>query len=218
MNHRLVLFAFSLALVLLPAPLFAQPAPPWRMGIPTKGNAEAGPFLRAEIGRIQADLDGQKMGDIDVSTLFAVRDRLSVASQKDAYVRSIGIRSFLLPGLGQLEEGDTAGGIGFMAADLGVLAGAFVGAYFLLPSDLRFDRIDYFGSSISAIHGAWISHSVTEYLPSFGAFVAGMVVDQALRHWSAGIARREAAGAVEDGRVSFTPRVGIGFMGFDIAW
>jgi hypothetical protein len=216
MNRRLILFA--LAFALFPGAIFAQPVSPWMMGFPMKGSAEAGPFLRAEIGRIEADLDGQKMGDIDVSTLFAVRDRLSVASQKDAYVRDMGIHSFLLPGLGQIQTGDTAGGIGFMAADLGVLAGAFVGAYFLLPSDLRFDRIDYFGSSVSAVHSAWTSHSVTEYLPAFAAFMAGMVLDQTLRHWSAAIARREAASTVEDGRVSFTPRVGIGFMGFDIAW
>jgi hypothetical protein len=216
MNRRFALLTLLVALI--PGSLFAHPASPWMMGFPMEGRAEAGPFLRAEIGRIQADLQGQTMGDIDAATLFAVRDRLSIASQKDAYVRDIGIRSLLLPGLGQLQVGDTAGGIGFLAADIGVLAGAIVGAYFLLPSDLRFDRIDYFGSSVSSIHSAWNSHSVTEYLPAFGAFMAGMVLDQTLRHWSAAIARREAAAAVESGTVSFTPRIGIGFMGFDIAY
>lgn len=208
----------ALALALLPASIFAQPVSPLFMGFPLTGRSEAGPFLRAEIGRIQSDLGGQKIGDIEVTTLLSVRDRLSIAAQKDAYVREIGMHSFLLPGLGQLEEGDTASGIGFMAADLGVIAGSLVGAYYLLPADLRFDRIDYLGSSLSTINNAWCGHSFTEYLPAFGVFMAGMVLDQTLRHWSAAISRREAARAIDEGRVTFTPRVGIGFMGFDIAW
>jgi hypothetical protein len=174
--------------------------------------------VQAEIGVIQSELGARKIGDIDVATLLSVRDRLSVASQKDAYVRKTGMESFLLPGLGQLEVGDTASGIGFMAADLGVIAGTLVVAYYLLPTDLRFDRIDYFSSNFSGINNAWCSHSFTDYLPAFGVLVGGMVIDQTLRHWSAADARRKAAKAVETGRVTFTPRLGPGFMGIDIAY
>jgi hypothetical protein len=179
---------------------------------------DPGPYLRAEIGRIETDFAGQKIGDVEVATLLSVRDRLSVASQKDAYVREIGMHSMFLPGLGQIQVGDTAGGIGFMAADLVVIAGTLVVAYYSLPSDLRFDRIDYFGSSFSTINDAWQSHSFTEYLPAFGVVMAGMVLDQTLRHWSAAISRREAAKAIDEGSVTFSPRIGIGFMGFDVAW
>jgi len=43
-------------------------------------------------------------------------------------------------------------------------------------------------------------------------------VDQTLRHWSAAAARRDAARAVDAGGVTFTPRVGLGTLGFQIAY
>ncbi len=128
------------------------------------------------------------------------------------------MHSLLLPGLGQLETGDAANGIGFMAADLGVLVGTFVLVYYLLPDDLHFDNINYFGGSFSSISNAWNNHSFTDYLPALGAFIGGMVVDQTIRHWSAANARRDAARAIDEGRVTFTPRIGVGFMGFDVAY
>jgi hypothetical protein len=213
-----VVLVLALAATLLPASLFAQPAGPFFPGFPMMGLPDAGPFLRAEIGTIQSELGPQKIGDLEVATFLSVRDRLSVAAQKDAYVMTTGLKSFLLPGLGQLELGNTGEGIGFMAADLVVIAGSLVGAYYLLPSDLRFDRIDYFSSNFSTINNAWGGHSFTDYLPAFGAFMGGMVLDQTIRHWSAARARREAARAIDDGRVTFTPHVGIGFMGFDVAY
>jgi hypothetical protein len=212
--------AFAAALVFFPGTIFAQPFPPmmgFPMGFPMAGH-DPGPYLRAEIGQIQTDFADQKIGDVEVATLLSVRDRLSIASQKDAYVRDMGLHSLLLPGLGMIQVGDTAGGIGFMAADLTVIAGTLVAAYFSLPSDLRFDRIDYFNDNVSTINDAWRSHSFTEYLPAFGAVMAGMILDQTIRHWSAAVSRREAAQAIDEGRVTFSPRLGIGFMGFDVAY
>ncbi len=210
--------ALALGLLLLPTLVFAAPSSPWVEGFPPGLRPEAGPFLRAEIVAIQSELGAQKIGEIDAATLFSVRDRLSVAAQEDAYVKSTGMHSFLLPGLGQLETGDTASGIGFMAADLGVLTATFLIAYSVLPADLHFDRINYFGSSFSTITGAWNSHSVTDYLSTIGVIFGGMVIDQTIRHWSAAHARREAAQAVDEGRVTFTPRIGLGFMGFGAAY
>jgi hypothetical protein len=213
-----VILVLALAAMLVPASLFAQRMGPFPPGFLMMGLPDAGPFLRTEIGAIQSELGPQKIGDLDVATFLSVRDRLSVAAQKDAFVVKTGVKSFLLPGLGQLELGNTGEGIGFLAADLVVIAGSLVGAYYLLPSDLRFDRIDYFSSNFSTINSAWTSHSFTDYLPAFGALMGGMVVDQTIRHWSAARARREAATAIDEGRVTFTPRVGIGFMGFDVAY
>jgi hypothetical protein len=179
---------------------------------------DIGPYEKSEILGIQDELGPRKIGDIDVATLLSVRDRLSVAQQKDAYVRSAGVHSFLLPGLGQLEQGDTAVGIGFLAADLAVIAGTCIGVYALLPADLRFDRIDYFGSNFTTINNAWSGHSFTDYLPALAALVGGMVVDQTIRHWSSADARRGAARAIDAGRVQITPRIGTGFMGFNVAY
>ena len=216
MKSRVLVLALPFLLAALPATLFAQSMSPFPPSVAVR--IEAGPYVQAEIGQIQTEMAGQKIGDIDVSALLSLRDRLSVASQKDEYVQRIGLHSFLLPGLGMLETGDTAGGIGFMAADLGVLAGTFIAAYYLLPADLRFDRIDYFNNSYSTINSAWTSHSFTEYFPSIGAVVVGMLLDQTLRHWSAAISRREAAKQIDEDRVTFTPKLGPGFMGFAIAW
>ena len=218
MKRRVLVLALALPGLLIPASLFALPVSPWFGRFPMQFRPDMGPFVQAEIGEIQSELGARKIGDIDVATLLSVRDRLSVATQKDAYVRKTGMESFLLPGLGQLEAGDTASGIGFMAADFGVIAGSLVVAYYLLPSDLRFDRIDYFHSNFSTINDAWNGHSFTDYLPAFGVLMGGMVIDQTIRHWSAANARREAAKAINEGRVTFTPRLGPGFMGFDLAY
>ena len=207
----------------LPGILFAVPGMPaagpfMPESLPGIPRAEAGPYLAAEIHQIGSDLGAQKLGDMNMSGLMELRDRLSVAAQKDDYVRKMGFHSFMLPGLGQLETGHTESGIGFMAADLVTLAGTFVTAYYLLPRDLRFDRLDYFGDSITTIDSAWNGHTVTDYLPAMGAMLIGLTIDQTLRHWSAAAARRDAAGFVDAGSVTFTPRVGLGTLGFEIAY
>jgi len=206
------------AAVLFPALVFAQPMPPCARGFPLMVRTEAGPYMSAEINLVQSELGARKIGDVEVATLLSVRDRLSIAAQKDAYVRKTAMQSFLLPGLGQLQTGETAAGIGFMAFDVGVIAGTLIGAYYLLPADLRLDRIDYFRDNVTAINNAWTGHSFTDYLPAFGALLGGMVIDQTIRHWSAANARRGASRAVDEGRVTFAPRVGLGFMGFDVAY
>jgi hypothetical protein len=211
-------FVLAFTAILLPALVFAQPMPPFAQGLAFMVRTEAGPYLSTEIGRVQSELGAQKIGDVEVAAFLSVRDRLSIAAQKDAYVRKTAMQSFLLPGLGQLETGETAAGIGFMAFDLGVIAGTLAGAYYLLPSDLRLDRIDYFRDNVAAINNAWCSHSLTDYLPAFGALLGGMVIDQAIRHWSAASARRGATRAIDEGRATFTPRLGPGFMGFDVAY
>jgi hypothetical protein len=206
-----------LFLLALPSLLFANTGfVPFAMRPVIRG--DLGPYEKAEILGIQDELGAQKIGDIEIATLLSVRDRLSVAQQKDEYVRSAGIHSLLLPGLGQLEQGDTGAGIGFLVADLAVIAGTVIGAYYLLPADLRFDRIDYFGSNFTTINNAWSGHSFTDYLPAFAALIGGMVVDQTIRHWSAADARRGAARAIDAGRVQVTPRLGTGFMGFNVAY
>jgi hypothetical protein len=203
-----------------PALLFAEPPMgPWQYGrFPGARPIEAGPYLSAEILQIQSEMGQQKVGDFDVAAIVSLRERLSIASQKDAYVRDMGLHSLWLPGLGQFEMGDTANGFGFLALDLAAIAGTLVGVYYTLPSDLRFDRIDYFHDSFSTISNAWNGHTFVDYLPAMGVFLGGMIVDQIVRHWAAGSARREATSRIDKGDVKFTPRVGIGFMGFDIAY
>jgi len=194
---------------------------PWsQYGMMLEGlrSIQAGPYLSAELQQIQSELGQQKIGDMDVAALVSIRDRLSIASQKDSYVRDMGFRSMALPGLAQFEMGDTGGGFGFMALNLAAIAGTLVGVYYTLPDDLRFDHIDYFRDSFSSISNAWNNHSIVDYLPAFGVFAGGAVVDLIIRQWSASNARQEATGRVDSGTVKFTPRIGIGAVGFSIAY
>jgi hypothetical protein len=209
MNRTLV----TLIAILMPAMIFAMP-----QGFPGMFNQQAGPYVKTEISLIEGELGAKKLGDFNVGDLVVLRDRLSVAEQKDKYVDRIASESFFLPGLGQFQVGDTASGVGFLTMDVAAIAGTLVAVYYCLPADLRFDRIDYFRDSVSTIQDAWNGHSFTDYLPAFGAFIGGMIVDQAVRHWASAHARREAVQAVDEGKVQFTPIIGIGFMGFGVKY
>jgi hypothetical protein len=179
-----------LIITLMPAILFAAPmGSPWANRGLESLRQEAGPYVKADISLIQTELGAKKLGDFTIEDLAVLRDRLSIAQQKDQYVDRIAAESFFLPGLGQLQVGDTASGVGFMALNLGVVAGTLAAAYYLLPSDLRFDKLDYFGDATSRIQNAWSGHSITDYLPSMGALVGGMVIDQIVRHWASAHAR-----------------------------
>ena len=208
-----------LVVILMPAFVFAGPeATLWPQGLPGMLNREAGPFVKAEISLIDNEMAAKKVGDFSVGDLVVLRDRLSVAEQKDLYVDRIASESFFLPGLGQFEIGDTASGMGFLAMDVATIAGTLVAVYYCLPANLRFDRIDYFRDPASTIQDAWSGHSFTDFLPACGALLGGMIIDQTVRHWASAHARREAVQAVDQGRVQFTPIIGIGFMGFGVQY
>ncbi|MFI5369445.1 MAG: hypothetical protein ACHQ1F_10595 [Spirochaetia bacterium] len=208
-----------LIVTLMPSLLFAGPeASPWQMGFPGMLNREAGPYVKSEISMIDAEMNTKKLGDFSVGDLVVLRDRLSVAEQKDRYVDRIATESFFLPGLGQFQTGDTASGMAFLTLDLAAIAGTLVAVYYCLPADLRFNRIDYFRDSASTIRDTWNGHSFTDFLPACGALLGGLIVDQTIRHWASAHAKGEAVQAVDQGKVQFTPRIGIGFMGFGLEY
>jgi hypothetical protein len=208
-----------LIVTLMPALVFAGPeGSPWQRGFPGMFDREAGPYVKGEISLIDTEMNTKKLGDFSVGDLVVLRERLSVAEQKDRYVNRIATESFFLPGLGQFQVGDTASGMGFLTMDLAAIAGTLVAVYYFLPADLRFDRIDYFRDSASRIQDAWNGHSFTDFLPACGALLGGLIVDQTIRHWASAHARREAVQAVDRGRVQFTPIIGIGFMGFGVQY
>jgi hypothetical protein len=208
----------TLAVLLMPAIIFALPkSPSWAPGC-SENLQEAGPYVKAEVSLIQTEIGEETPGDMKVREWLSLRDRLNVAAQKDRYVNLMATESYFLPGLAQFQLGDTASGAGFLALHLGVVAGTLVAAYYLLPSDLRFDKLDYFGDSASTIEDRWGNHSFTDYLPSIGALCAGIVAGQLVKHWASEHAREEATQAVDREKVTFTPRIGVGFMGFDLRY
>jgi hypothetical protein len=214
-------------LLVLPMFAFAHPARPYGPCDPfSPANADIkfGPYFDAEIASVEAEYgagayDGfaaGKFGDITLNQMVPIWGRLNVAVQKDNYVTRAGTMSFILPGLGQFATGNVGLGVGMLSVHVTVIAGSLYWAYLCLPADLRFDKLDYAGSSCETIKTAWNSHDLKDYLPSIGALAAGMVVDFAVRAWSASSARDEAKDYIDRGQVKFKPIISPGFLGFQV--
>jgi hypothetical protein len=223
MSRGFVLFF----LLLVPMIAFAHPAFPRSSADPFSpmgADIQLGPYFDAEIASIESEYgagayDGfaaGKFGDLTLNQMVPLWSRLNVAVQKDNYVNRVGTMSFLLPGLGQFSTGNVGLGVGMLSLHVSVLAGSLYWAYICLPSDLRFDKLDYTSASFDTISTTWNKHDIKDYLPSIGALAAGMAVNFALRVWSASSARDEAKENVDRGQVKFKPIISPGFLGFQV--
>ncbi len=135
----------------------------------------------------------------DVETAVA---RLSIAMQQEAWIHGSAMASMAVPGLGQFMNRDALGGALYLTADVAVQAGALVGAYLLLPPNLK---VNWFTTPIGGLDAAFRANSVIDYLPSIGVLAAGAVLDMVLGHLSARGAVRLAEKNVLDGTVAFEP-------------
>jgi hypothetical protein len=213
------------AILVFPASMFAQSILPSSNGtgeiasrlkeILSPGSG-AGPYLQAESSAVEKELLTTKPGDLTLSEILPYRDRLSIAAQEDAYVKKMAERSFKVPGSGQIKMGDAVGGAAFASLHIALLLGQTLGAFLLLPQDLR--QIDYLHEPIRDIFDAYESHNAQDFFPSVELSVACVLADLALMAWSSGSAEREAKERVDQGRQTFEPRVGPGFLGFGIAY
>lgn len=173
-------------------------------------------FFTAEVLAVESELGGRKFGEFSLNELKPFMNRLSVAEKKDAYVRGAAFSSFMLPGLGQFNNGNSAGGFGFLGLHLLTVTGTILGAYFLLPEDLRFDKLDYWNGSAGSIKNAWDSKRISDLLPSMGTLMAGIMLDITIRFFSARSAADDAQTWVKAGKVTFEPAVGPYFIGLDM--
>jgi hypothetical protein len=133
--------------------LFAQPMPMMEQ-VPVKASPDLvarGSYLSTEMKAVAAELGDKQFGELTFNELAPIQARLALASRKDNWVARASMMSMRLPGMGQFRTGDTLGGLGFLALHGGVVAGTLVGAYWLLPTDLRFDRVDYFNATRATI-------------------------------------------------------------------
>ncbi len=193
---------------------FAQPMPMMVRGGPEGFSFHRpGPYLSAEAQAIETELGDKVFGELSLNELLPFGKRLALAASKDAYIEKSARMSMMLPGLGQFKNGDTGGGLLFLGAHLAVVAGSLVWEYFLLPSDLRFDRLDYLNTSLSGVRSAWTSHSLRDYLPAIGVAAAGMIADGGIRILSARAAYSEARNSVDAGTAKLRPMMGPGFLG-----
>ncbi len=194
----------------------ACPTDTWTEDRP--GLTLSGPYAKEELSAIEAELGDQEFGNLSVARLSPYWTRLGAALSKDRYLEETSRMSLLLPGAGQFKNGDTSAGIGFLSLHLAVVTGTLTSFYFLLPSDLRFDRLDYLDTSFRDIHDAWQAHSFRDYLPSMGVLLAGSLIDMGVRYWASRNAYSGAQDAVEAGRAELKPVLGPGYLGFGMSF
>ena len=207
------------------AAVFAAPG----MG-PGLGGDRESRVLNSEITAILDQNAQTTLGSMTVGDLEKLEGQISVAIQKEEYVRRTAAASFFLPGLGQFRTGDTTNGALFLAGDLAVAAGALLGTYFLLPSNVQFSSLNYLNTPLSSIRSTWESNTLTDYAPSIAMAVGGMAVEMVLRWAASKNAASDAREAVASGKVTFQPelfplfgpvgpdgRMGMG-MGFGLRW
>jgi len=177
-------------------------------------NRDAQPgYFKAELESVLAENGGRPIGEFEVAELDVILNELSVAAQKDAYVKQSQMLSFMAPGLGELKNGDVGAGALFLLADTAVAAGTLLGSYFLLPEDLRFSQLDYFNTPYSGIRDQWESHTFMDYLPTMAVLTGGWLVSSGLRCLSAKRAGKAARRSIEEGAVTFEPKVGLAAAG-----
>jgi hypothetical protein len=180
------------------------------MFVAVAGLAVARPMERAdsyvgkEIAKIAEEQKATELGAVTVGDLQGWRDRVTVAARKDAYVARAAGSSFMLPGLGQFKNGQAGLGALLLGGDIAANVGAILGAYFLLPADLRIDRFNYLTEPVGNIETLWKSHSLLEYLPSVGVAFGGHLLDMALRAIAAHNARYVARARIESGQVTLS--------------
>jgi len=162
-------------------------------------------LYRSSIDEVLADDITRPVGQLTVGEIARLMNQVSVAKQEYRWIKRSEHASMVLPGIGQYMNGDSLNGTLFLTGDLLLFAGTIVGAYFLLPEDLRFSSIDYFGDSASSIHDAWDGHSFRDFLPSLGALTGGLILQGVLRAVSAAHAARDARENIRAGRITFEP-------------
>jgi hypothetical protein len=162
-------------------------------------------YLRAELD----SLFGRQgeLGSLGYGELRELAGRLSVAHQKDRFVARSKTMSFMMPGSGQFLNKDFGTGAAFLAADLAVVAGTLVGAYFLLPDNLRFQQLDYFHTPFNTIRDAWEGHTLTDYLPSMALLAGGGLAKAILGQISSTHAGKLARRNIDAGTISFEPNL-----------
>ena len=157
-----------------------------------KGDHHAGGYLQAELDHLFEDAEDLSLSTIDMGDVQTIWGVLSVAQQKDRHIQHSKRMSFMFPGLGQIKNDDKLSGALFISADIALTAGSLIGAYFLLPADLRFDQLDYFNTPNSTIKQRWESHTFVDMLPTMGVLAGGWLLQGGLRIATVRAGRGEA--------------------------
>ena len=162
-------------------------------------------ILAQAYAKALAQMGEGSLGDVKLGQLEHIFGQLSIARQQYAYVKRSEIASYFVPGAGQFMNGAPGAGALFLTGNIAVIAGTVLGAYFLLPSNLHLDQINWFTAPYATVKSSFESHSFVDYLPSIAMVVGGSIVDQILRVAAAKNAGSLARERVSEGKVIFQP-------------
>ena len=162
---------------------------------------------KEEAAMILEAVDNTPVGEFTLSEMKELAIDLSIPFQKMQYVKKSKIASTILPGVGQYMNNDPLSGTLFLISDITLIAGTLIGAYYLLPDELRFDRLNYISDSRSTIRERWDNQSFEDMLPTMGVMAAGFVVSGVVRLLSASHAGKLAQKNIAEGEIQFEPKL-----------
>lgn len=162
---------------------------------------------REEAAAILAAVENAPIGEFTLNEMKEVALDLSIPFQKMQFVKKSKVASAILPGFGQYMNNDPLGGTLFLISNIAVTAGTLIGAYYLLPDELRFESLNYFSDSCSTIGERWGNQSFKDLLPTMGVMAAGFVVNVVVRLFSAAHAGKLAQKNIAEGKIQFEPKL-----------
>jgi len=152
-------------------------------------------------------VDNTPIGEFTLNEMKELALDLSIPFQKMQFVKNSKTASAVLPGIGQYMNNDPLSGTLFLISSIAVTAGTLIGAYYLLPDELRFDSLDYFGDSRATIKERWENQSSNDLMPTMGVMAAGFVVNGVIRLFSAAHAGKLAQKNIAEGKIQFEPKL-----------
>ncbi len=200
-------------LTLALAPAFAD-----KPNEPPGKEVEIADLALRELSSLLEPREGVAVGDLKVRDVRELLAESSVRIQEVQFVTDVRRISWFMPGAGNFKAGDKQSGAAYLTANIVITAGTLVGAYFLLPSELRFDHTDYVGDSYQEIETAWKSQSLTDFLPSIGVLAGGFAVRALLGYFASQSAERAAIEGIRDGRIRFEPYAAADRLGLKATW
>ncbi len=162
---------------------------------------------REEAAVILEAAGNSPIGEFTLIEMKEVALDLSIPFQKMQYVKKSKITSAIFPGIGQFMNDDPVSGTFFLLTDIAVTTGTLIGAYYLLPDELQFDRLNYFRDSSAAINERWDNQSFMDMLPTMGVIAGGIVVSGIVRLISATHAGKLAQKNIAEGKIKFEPKL-----------
>ena len=183
-----------------------------------------GPYLDEARG-ILDEWEDRVPAQLTFGEIEELAGELSIPAQKAAYVHKSELASMVMPGTGQFMNDDAVAGALFVAGDLAITTGTLFGVYYLLPEEVRFDRLDYLDSSKTQVKDTWETAlgemTLGRSLSIAGVLTGGMLLDSALGYFSSRHAGKLARTRIEAGDVEFEARpeilFGAGMFGFGMS-